>query len=358
MTKGKLLASTMLVSAAAVMGATQASAAKLSLGGFAELWVGYADNEDATGVNNNFDVKQDAEIYFLAEETLNNGMKAGFRFEMEAGAGNDDGGSTGTGFDESFGWLKTKWGQLNIGNNDVATGYVGGVKVVGPVGITKSDAGDWFEASGELNNTDADLGVGDAQNITYFTPRFSGLQLIVSYTPDSSDGARGAYDEQENAGFHNAFSIAAKYSAKLGGAKVSVAAGRTVVENDDATGGDGEAYSASIKVGVGAATITAGWAKEDAGGAGSPLDNFYSAAVMYKVSKATSVSLGWGLGDETDQAAGVADTDDRVISAGIEHKMGKGVTAAASIFHRDVDRAGSADDRDGMGIVGGFKFKF
>ena len=141
MIKSKLLASTMLVSAAALMAAGNANAMELKLGGFIEFWAGYADTDKTNTKDNDFDIKQDSEITFRAEETLDNGIKVGALFEMEAGNGSDDGSTTAgteTGFDETFGWVKTKWGQVNIGNNDVATAYIGGVSTVGPVGTLVS----------------------------------------------------------------------------------------------------------------------------------------------------------------------------------------------------------------------------
>jgi hypothetical protein len=352
MTKTKLLASTMLVAASTMIAAGGANALELKLGGFAEFWAGYGDNEKVAGVNNNFDVKTDAEINFGAEETLDNGMKVGVRFEMEAGVGNDGGDST---FDESFAWVKASWGQLNIGQNDVATGYVGGVDVVGPVGIIKSDAGDWIPGGGQLNNTDGDVGLSDSANITYFTPRVAGFQAIVSYTPDSSDAANSAFDNQELAGLHNGMSAALKYSGKFGGANIGLSTGYTVVEQDDDSVTDkAEAYVMKGSVGVGNFTVSAAYGRENS----ADIDTFWGAGVKYKMNKADTISLGYGVGEET-QATGAADEEEKLITLGYERDMGKGVAFGASLFR--VSRSGNAaaaDNADGIGFVSGLKLKF
>lgn len=355
MTKTKLLASTMLVAASTMIAAGGANALELKLGGYAEFWAGYGDNEKVAGVNNNFDVKTDAEITFKAEEKLDNGMKVGVLFEMEAGVGND--GQAGTDFDESFAWVKASWGQLNIGQNDVATGYVGGVSVVGPVGVIKSDAGDWVPGNDEINNTDGDVGLSDAANITYFTPRVAGFQAIVSYTPDSSDAANSAFDNQETAGSHNGMSAALKYSGKFGGANIGLSTGYTYAELTDGAAGSNataEAYVMKGEVGLGKFTVTAAYARENI----ADIDTFWGAGVKYKMNKADTISLGYGNSEESQKGAGVADQESELITLGYERNMGKGVTFGASLFN--VSRSGGTDvqNADGMGFVSGLKLKF
>lgn len=355
MTKSKLLASTILISAAAAMAAPSAGALSLKIKGGAEFWAGFADNEAAAGVSNNFDVKHDAEIHFRGEEKLDNGLKIGVVIEMSAGNGKV--GGTGSLFDETSAYVKASWGKISIGNNDVASSYVGGIKVVGPVGIIKSDAGDWFLGNYELNNTDADAGVGDAQNITYFSPKVGGAQIIVSYTPDSSDGVTSDYDDTETSGIHNAVSGSINYSAKLDGGKIRVAAGYTAVEATDADGNDTrEAWSTSLKVSVGAATITAAYASENL----TDRDTFWGVGLIWKLDKTQKISIGYGFGEETKRGAGVDNQDSSVVTLGYTRNLGKGVSLAASIFRADLDAAGtgSANDREGWGAVGGLKIKF
>jgi hypothetical protein len=360
MTKSKLLASTMLVAAATAMSAVPANAVNLKIGGFGEYWIGYADNDRGTGADadSNFDVKQDAELYFHGEETLDNGMKIGARFELEAGNGNDN--ASGPGFDESWAWVKTSFGQVNIGNNDVATGYVGGVSTVGPVGIIKSDASDWFAGSvTELNNTDVDLGLGDSQNITYFTPRVAGFQAIVSYTPDSSDTTTSDFDDQEVGGLHNGFSMAVKYSGKFSGASVNLSGGYTTVERTDATTTDNEAsgYAVRGSIGYGAFTVTGAYAREDI----SDTDEFWGISGLYTMGK-HKFSLAYGIGTETNPGQNIGDNENEVVTLGWERNLGKGATIGASVFRMSNERAGVAAPaaalNDGYGVVTGLKLKF
>ena len=359
MTKSKLLASSMLVAASTVMAAGTANAVSLKIGGFGEFWAGYADNDKAAGVNGNFDVKQDAELYFKGEETLDNGLKVGVMFEMEAGNGNDLTGSSL--FDESYAYVKASWGQLNIGNNDLATGYVGGVSTVGPVGIIKSDAHDWLPANSELNNTDVDLGMSDAQNITYFTPRVAGFQAIFSFTPDSSDNGATDFDDQETTGLHNALSGAIKYSGKLGGTSLSLGAGYTTLEVTDAVGTAGKADGFNIagSVGFGAFTLTGAYAKEQI----TDTDEFWGVSGLYKMNKSSTISIAYSVGTESQNGNSTTigqDNEDKLITIGYELNMGKGVTFAASAFKTSVSGPAltDANKNDGFGVVSGLSLKF
>ena len=355
MIKSKLLASTMLVSAAALVAAGSANAGAVNpkLSGYVEFWGGYGANDKAQGVVNNFDIKQDAEIYFTIKKKLDSGIKVGAKFEMEAGVGNDH---ANTNFDESYGWMSTKFGKFSMGNNDVASAYVGGVSVVGPVGITKSDAADWLPgAQGELNNTDVDLGAGDAQNITYSTPKLNGLQAIFSYVPDKSDAtSTSAYDDQETTGWHNHFSGALKYGAKMGSTSVSLGAGYSTVENTDTanTASESSGYGMTAKIGFGGVTMSATHAHENNA---TDTDQYWAVAALYKAGK-NSFSIGYAEAQEDGNAAGTKNTSN-LVTIGHQMSIGKGITWASSIASAENNQSG-ATKVDGVAVVSGFKMKF
>ena len=352
MNKSRLLASTMLVSAAALMAAGSANAAELKLGGFSEWWVGVGDQNSAadavTNTVNDFDVKSDAEINFRAEETLDNGIKVGVLFEMEAGVGND-----GALFDESFAWVKTKWGQINVGNNDTASGYMGGLKTVGPVGNNKTDATNWTPGiDARLANSDIDVGVGDAGNVTYFTPKVAGVQAIMSYTPDSSDTAVNAFKTQATSGFQDAVSAAVKYSGKFGGVGVSVSGGWTHVKT-----GSGKAYrdghGVSTVVSFGPATVSGVYVKENL----AINEYYYGVAALYAITKTDKVSIGWSSSEDADRGVGLKDLSTDVYTIGLAKDLGKGISFQASAFLIEQEAA-TGSDPDGMGVVGGFRLNF
>lgn len=347
MKTSKLLSTTVLVSAAALIAAAPASAAKLKLGGYYEQWFGWGADGTASPLSN-FDVKNDAEIYFSFKEKLGNGMTVGGRIEMEAGNGND--GQAANAFDETSLYVSGSFGKLQMGNNDVAAASAGGVSVVGPVGIIKSDAGDWIAASGSLNNSDNDLGMGDAQNVHYSTPKINGLQLSVSYTPDASDGADSDFDDSETAGFKDGVSGLIKYNGKFGGAKITVALGRTTADN---SGYDMEGTNASLKVAQGPITVTATMAEEDL--SATREDKFTGAGLIYKLDKANSVSAGYGKGKRTN--TGGSDREQTVYTFGAQRNLGKGVSVSASVFNSETTNQ-TGTNVDDSGFAAGIKVKF
>jgi len=370
MKTSKLLSTTVLVSAAAMLAAAPASAAKLKLGGYYEQWMGFGKNASNAPVSD-FDLQNDAEIYFSFKEKLSNGLTVGGRFEMEAGNGNSGQGSYAKAdstknqsmsdmFDETSVYVSGAFGKLTLGNNDVAASGAGGVSVVGPVGIIKSDAGDWINVSSDgskhLNN-DNDLGMGDAQKIHYQTPKVNGLQLAVSYMPDSSDGKNSVDDKRETDGNRDGISALVKYSGKLGGTGVTLGLGFSSVEKLDITSSSNariDGKNIGLKVTQGPYTITAAHMTEEKS---STEDNeFTGVGLIYKLDKVNSVSFGWGQGS-VDKAGTTNDQENTVTTIGFKRSLGKGVSVEASLFNNESDD-GSSTNYDDNGLVGGIKVNF
>ena len=340
MNKGKLLASTVLVSAAAVMAASGAIA-KVKISGTTEHWIG--KGEDSTA-QSEIDLKADAEMHFSFSKKLNNGMKISGKFEKEANA-------TATGYDEASVTLSGGFGKLIIGNNDVASSYVGSISVVGPVGIIKSDASDWVRGSYEKNDVDSDLGAGDEQSIAFFTPKMGGLQVGVSYTPDSSDS-----DDMAAAGAHNWVSGVVKYSAKAGKSKVNLGIGYTQNdESDTGTNVAGDSISIAASIANGPYTLSMAWSEESVGMA-NDTDTFIGGGIKYKMGKGATMSIGYGKGTE-DENSGIDGTSS-VTAVSYEKSLGGGVSWGSSVAWVDIDQDGTANDVNGMMIVTGIKAKF
>jgi hypothetical protein len=378
MNKSKLLTSTALISAAVLMTGGSANALDVKVGGFYEAWVGWADNKKIQGVNNDTDVKTDGELYFRAEDTLPNGLKVGFLLEMEAGVGADGGsgpantGRAGVGdsiWDEAFAWVKSKWGQVNIGNNDVAAAYVGGLSTVGPVGITKSDASDWLPGEYALNNSDVDLGSNDAGNITYFTPRVAGVQAIVSYSPDQSDWGIHEKDKQETTGVHNVWSGAVRFDQKFGWGAVGVGAGYTTLENTDVAGSTGAerstGYNGKASVTFGPVKVDGVIAHENLAGTGhtassNRTDEYYGVSAVFAIDKMNDVSVAYAHSTRRGlSATGGGDRNNsNLFTAGVSHELGKGIAVEASVFYAKLNGQAATDDNKGLGIVGGLSLKF
>jgi hypothetical protein len=341
MVKSKLLASTIIVAAAAAVAAAPVSAAKLKLGGYYEQWIGVGADGSASPVNN-FDVKNDSEINFDFKQKLKNGLTVGGRMELE---GNN---SSSTGFDESSMYVKGSFGKIQLGNNDPAAAYVGSVKGVGPVGIVKSDARSWVGGTFQVIDNDNDLGMGDEQKITYFTPKMGNFTAAISYQPDASDGTGNMTNE--TSGASDGVSVMGKMAGKAGGSKYSLAVGYSTVDN---SGTNDTGWNVGINVSQGANTFTA-FSNNETSGTTDNTD--VGVAVKHKLNKTDAISLQLGAANK-DAPGASSDQETTVITAGYEKNLGGGVTFAGSIFNIETDNDSGTNVGD-MGVVGGFKIKF
>jgi outer membrane protein OmpU len=350
MNKSKLLATTMIVSAAAMVATAPVSAASLKLGGYYEQWFGTAGKGTASP-KNNFDVQNDAEIHFSFKEKLGNGMTVGGKFEMEAGNGNEQTSSTADSFDETSLYVQGSFGKIQIGNNDNVGASAASLRVVGPIGHIKSDSGDWVGKTGALNNFDIDLGSGDAQGIQYHTPKINGLQLAVSYKPDSSDGTYGDMDDRETTGVKDTVAALIKYSGSMGGTKVGVGVG---ISNNDKDGVSQDGYAVGLSLAQGPLSLTVGYAKEDFNATNE--QTFVGAGLIYKLDKVNSISFGFSRGEKATATANT-DLEEDLITLGYSRNLGKGVSFAASAFNVSTGHEASTNV-DENGFVAGFSVNF
>ena len=126
------------------------------------------------------DVKMgDAEIIFEATSVLDNGIQVGGRVELEGFTTSDQ-------IDDTYMWLQGGFGRFEIGAHDDAASTM---RFSAPwLGLNGADGASYrYTATTAVRTgTGIDLS-GDARKITYFTPRFSGFQFGISYTPDNAD---------------------------------------------------------------------------------------------------------------------------------------------------------------------------
>ena len=161
------------------------------------------------------------------EGTLDNGLVAGASLVIEMG--DDEGASSSQGdeatFQEAYAYLEGGFGRVEIGGTDGAAfkmHYTSPWFVPGN-GV---DSPNIFNS----NNTNASpssyaLSTEDAPKISYFTPRLSGFQLGVSYTPDTDAHdpiANGFGVSPENSSFEQVFEIAANYAGEIGSVELGV----------------------------------------------------------------------------------------------------------------------------------------
>ena len=172
------------------------------------------------------DVKIGAtEIHFTATGQLDNGIEVGGRVELE-------GTTQGDQIDETYIWAEGGFGRMVIGaeNGPAYLMHYSAPWIAGVNGVDSPNYRYTVHGGAARTNTQT-LIASDANKITYFTPRFSGFQFGIAYTPDNSDrsgeqnGWGSAFDRNGGEGVENIVAVAGNFSRDFGGVSVGASAG-------------------------------------------------------------------------------------------------------------------------------------
>jgi hypothetical protein len=298
-----LYGTTALATAGLIVSATgDASAAeriKLGISGFHHQYVvGLGQNfrdTDSGRTQRGFtelpiDQKSNTEICFQGSTKLDNGITVGVQVEMEALTRTVGGNNNiGRHIDESWLFLQSpSLGQLKLGVEDPASELL---HFVNPNGGISADDGDvinvgfYTQTNGQnatiINTTSIGDAVGDANSVTYITPRWYGFQLGVSYIPIGEDSTtdpaqNNQFGDQSQNGFnrwHSGVSAGGNFQHTFdGGLGIGIKAGllymqesednKSTGEGGDVTGYDvvGRISYAGFTLGGGFKQLTSGHA--------------------------------------------------------------------------------------------------
>jgi hypothetical protein len=231
--KKNLFATTAIV-AAFGFGASAAHAqdASLNLGASSAFYANYVDQDvpRANYEDGDYDFSTNTEFEIDGSVTLDNGITAGLVIEVEAD--NADGtGFDGDNIDENLIFVEGSFGRVEFGHEDGPADVMDygatSVKAVFPGGYNNT-TGTIINRTGGAPITPVLFDSGDGSKITYFTPRFAGLQFGVSLAPDSGQAdpvvpvrSAGALEEHFEYGANyvnsfNGFDIAASLTGNYG----------------------------------------------------------------------------------------------------------------------------------------------
>ncbi len=292
--KRVLMSSTAMALAGAF--ATQATAAEwnVHVGGYMEQYVGVAsmdpsgpfDVPGSLNPNGDFDgidSKQDAEIHFLPSITLDNGIKIGVNIQLE-------GNTSGDTIDESYMFIKGSFGEVLLGSENSA-GYK--MTYAAPdvtfLNVNSGSLTFFFPFSGTDLGNDVFrrtlgtsyvevLGNNDAQRFTYFTPRFAGFQLGVSYARDGLQDTNVQVDC--NATTCDIFDIGANYVNSFGGFDIAASGRYGKAFTNQGFNGDPFVYAFGLNLGYSGFTVGGSFAR--AGNSGLLNGRFYDVGASYE----------------------------------------------------------------------------
>ncbi|MCA8930323.1 MAG: porin, partial [Alphaproteobacteria bacterium] len=196
----------------------------------------------------------------------------------------------------------------------------------------------------------------------YISPRISGFQIGMDYSPEATQDDDGFPTEASNNGVNpeNVWSVAANYMGDFDGFKLQASAGfQGIGDGNGVTGQDPYNFGLGLRLGVGGFTLSGSWTHEnDFGGAIEDRDVF-GGAVSYKDGP-MRVGLDVAYGMQTYVAAGAPDTKQVSVQLGGTYVLGPGVEARGSIYYADQqDGNGTAgNDANGFAVVGGLRLVF
>ena len=360
--KKVLYGTTALVAASfAFTGAANAAEGiKLGVGGYMNNFFGFGDVDSDTADPNSTGHFSDGEIHFTGETTLDNGIQVGAQVQLESFSSGDQ-------IDENYAWVEGSFGRLQLGSENTAaylmqysapnvgvpinSGWVT-VFVAPTAGHTASFRSPSLSTFGDFGN--------DENTVTYFSPRFGGFQIGVSYqaaVDGSGDGANFPATMDQNSGEGtDGVSIGANFVRSFNGFDVALAGGyRTITdENPNMWGDSPEQYSAGINLGYGGFTVGGSWLGEDSetpGGADAPTDgNSFDVGASYSTGP-WSVGVTY-LNGEVEGAPGGGDDQLDTVEGGIEYALGPGITTSFSVLYAKWEDETGAESDGTLGIAG------
>ncbi len=288
--KKVLLGTSAIALASAFATSAHSAEWEVKVGGYMEQHVAFAssdgDNLGDPGDVDGVDSKQDSEIFFKPSITLDNGIKIGADIQLEGFQNGDQ-------IDESFMFIRGSFGEVLLGSENSA-GYK--MSIVAPdvtyVNASSNSLASFIPYSGGSQGANLfratlgstfieNLANNDAQRITYFTPRFAGLQLGLSY---ARDGNQDSNTQINCAGAAcNFFDVGVNYVNSFGGFDVAVSGQYGIADTDGAVAGDqnnAQVWSAGASFGFAGVTIGGSFNEQNNGG---NLDGIsYDAGVSYE----------------------------------------------------------------------------
>ncbi len=340
---------------------------KLSVGGYMEQWIGYADNDSSNNTFDyaDFDTQSDTEVHFLGETTLDSGLKIAVTIELE-------GDHPGDGIDHS--WLSVTsdtYGSLILGGQEA---FLNDTTISSPdVGIEHADGdlGNWVVNPGNATtggmNVDNTFGGDVAYRVKYISPSFYGLTFGADYASDETD-SNDMPDRQGGANHNYTYGVA--YEGEFEGVEIGLAGG--IGHRLMNTSGSYDLYGGGASLGYQGFTLSGGYLRtkqslHQSGASGdataSSMNGFgYTVGLAYATGPyAVSLSHGYEEREATPDAAGKEDSETSWILSGA-YEMGPGVSLVGSVFTNDFEgetpNDNGADDNDGWAVVSGLIVNF
>ena len=379
-----LLGTTALVGASLLMaGGADAAKPKLKMGGGIEFEIGAstqdfeafrdAQGRATKGPQRGYAFITDSELHFNFSGKTDAGMKwrAQIQFEADANVAQHDP-SKESAIDESWIRFSGSWGQVNLGTEDGAEDlmHVSGEGAQKKAGAGGMD-GDWdkfidFKAVNSRLIREPTLAADSSDHVkaSYFTPRVQGLQVGVSFTPDTGAVGSAPSNDNQAGNFENTWGFGVQYKKKHGPVKLAGAFVMHIGDEESETLEDVEAWMVGAQIDYGNWKL--GGAYQDNGDSGQDRGVDDDDAWAWDIAlgySAGPVHLGVGyIHSEVESSSNDEDTLD-AFTVGGTYMLGGGAKVFLEFFYLDTERGTGnsitgAADNEGYGVILGTAVKF
>ncbi|MCB1964712.1 MAG: porin, partial [Candidatus Accumulibacter sp.] len=359
---------------------TPASAqVEVTVGGYMQQWFGWGDNDAAAGNLQDVNTFTEGEIIFSFQGVTDNGLTFGGQVQLEDNA-NSTSGTTDI-IDESYLFVSGDFGRVLLGSENSAAYLMHITPPAVGMGLN-SGSQNRFIANGTGSSpfrtpfgatTIEAAGDNDSEKITYFTPRFNGVQLGISYAPEL---IQDDVVQQSRVGqYVNGISIGANYVGEFDGVEVSLSggfvyaeqgAGFTTVANVAGVDTTDDFYGANAGISIAYMGFEAGFSYANVwsgriSGAGATLASTEGQAFHGGIAYTTGpLSLGLGaLYGTSEGLLNDSDNDEHLnVQGGVQYELGQGISVAGIVGWNEFDDEGTTADNEGVYVAGGVLVSF
>jgi len=230
----------------------------LDLGGYFKGYAGYAD-QDVAGTRD-VDFKRKAQVFFLGETTLDNGLTVGYNGQLIQDSTVDPAGGDDAKVEQSYLYFSGNWGRMNLGRENGAA-YL--LQVSAPGADANLDGQDItfsffnqgtanirqdYGQMGAANTTIGALGRGEdiqyADKVTYITPKIVGFQAGFSFAPEVDAKGVSSYfgmpSDADAGGYENLIEAGVRYDGEFSGLGIHAGGGYSAANLEAPLFGFGE----------------------------------------------------------------------------------------------------------------------
>lgn len=205
----------------------------------------------------------------------------------------------------------------------------------------------------------------DRSKITYYTPRFSGVQLGVSYTNDTGDlGSANSLSGRQNSGnFENVFGGGINFEQNFDGLEVGLAAVGETGEAESSTLNDLSAYSLGGKVGMSGFSVAGNYADLGDSGLSTTATNdeqtLWTAGAAYE-NGPYGVSVTYLNSERPNATTATNNNELSNVVVGADYQLAPGLTpyVEAAFFELDDGHTTARNDNDGSVVLLGAELSF